>query len=91
MKKGTIEYIIRTERKKSEDSSEKFLLEYAYKARGFDYEDSFDTENPNSELVERIKLEHIRILNLNPNILRYESKLVEKLSPREKVQEKSLA
>ena len=78
MKKGTVEYTVRTERKRTE-SVEKIESEFAYKIRGYDMNDTFDSENINQDLVEKIRQEHSRFLLSNPNISRYESRLVERL------------
>ena len=83
MKQGTIEYTIKTERQfekiQGRIVGERTDSEYWEKAKGYDSEGSFDPENHNSELVEKIRQEHARLLSSNPNILKYESRIVEKL------------
>ena len=76
MKKGTVEYTVRTERKKNKDEIES---EFAYRVRGHNMSDTFDPETINQNLVEKIKQEHSRFLLSNPDILRYESRLIERL------------
>ncbi len=99
MKKGTIEYTVRTERKKSKssdsfeseltsESAEKIESEFCYRVRGHDMSDTFDPETINQNLVEKIRQEHSRFLLSNPNILRYESRLVERLPYRESEDDK---
>lgn len=78
MKKGTVEYTVRTERKKA-GSAEKIEPEFAYRVRGHDMSDTFDPETIDQNLVEKIRQEHLRFLLSNPNILRYESRLIERL------------
>jgi hypothetical protein len=87
MKPGTIEYTIKTERKSTNIEgipTEEIITEYTQKVRGYDSEDTFNKENPNSELIEKVRQEHKKILMSNPNILRYQSNLVERLSLPEK-------
>jgi len=83
MKRGTVEYTIRTERKPANNGNpEQLLTEYWFKARGHDSDDTFNQENVDSKLITDVRAEHARILS-DPTILKYESRVVQGLTVRE--------
>ena len=80
MKPGTIEYQVRTERKYTGTGPQKeehLETEYWFKIRGHDSDDTFDPENVNTGLVEKLRQQNIAVMMGNSNLLRHSSSATE--------------